>query len=356
MKVLLLGEFSSYHKFLSDGLEQLGHEVTIISEGDGWKQIGGAAFTLPRLSSKTPFDYYRVTKRYLELLKQYKGYDVVQFVSVEFYPPILTPLLVNYIKKHNDIISLAAVGSDYRLVQAYNNGLFEYYTLDYNKPFLNKYSAESLKGKMNIKRALAMENVADVIIPGGWEYWVGYSGNKLRSAVPFPVNVDEISYEENNVKDKIVFFHGLNREGQKGTPFIREAFDELKKNYPDDVEIVMDGHMPYSEYIKIMRRANVVVDQCLGYGYGINAIIAMAQGKIVLAGCRKEHMDSLGISEYPMVSIRPEPHNIYEKLEMIVKKKDDITEWGHKSREFVEKYHDCKIISKKYLDIWRSEK
>ena len=37
MKILLLGEYSNVHATLSEGLRRLGHESTVVSNGDFWK-------------------------------------------------------------------------------------------------------------------------------------------------------------------------------------------------------------------------------------------------------------------------------------------------------------------------------
>ena len=37
MKILLIGEYSNVHWTLSQGLRALGHEVTVLSDGDSWK-------------------------------------------------------------------------------------------------------------------------------------------------------------------------------------------------------------------------------------------------------------------------------------------------------------------------------
>ena len=37
MKILLLGEYSNVHWTLAEGLRQLGHMVTVVSNGDFWK-------------------------------------------------------------------------------------------------------------------------------------------------------------------------------------------------------------------------------------------------------------------------------------------------------------------------------
>ena len=37
MKILLIGEYSNVHATLATGLRELGHQVTVISNGDFWK-------------------------------------------------------------------------------------------------------------------------------------------------------------------------------------------------------------------------------------------------------------------------------------------------------------------------------
>lgn len=41
MRILLFGEFSGLHVNLKRGLEDLGHEVTVVSFGDDFKKIKG---------------------------------------------------------------------------------------------------------------------------------------------------------------------------------------------------------------------------------------------------------------------------------------------------------------------------
>lgn len=59
MKILFLGEYSNVHWTLAEGLRQLGHAVTVVSNGDFWKnyqrdidlsrtlgKLGGIRYTL----------------------------------------------------------------------------------------------------------------------------------------------------------------------------------------------------------------------------------------------------------------------------------------------------------------------
>ena len=39
MKILLIGEYSSVHSTLKEGLTELGHEVVVASAGDGYRNM-----------------------------------------------------------------------------------------------------------------------------------------------------------------------------------------------------------------------------------------------------------------------------------------------------------------------------
>ena len=353
MRILLFGEFSSLHKYLKEGLENLpGIEVDLASTGDGWKRISGSTIQLPICNGrgKEQLKYYR---EYLKIIKKIKNYDVVQIIGPSVFPTAIYKACLKYLKKQNRIISLVAAGEDYSLVESYLNGTFEYYIMDQDDSCLKKYDKNNFKGRRYIKRDKTVSTMADVIIPSLYEYRVGYIGNKkIQQVVPFPINTEKINYTLNKPGDKIVFFHGLNREASKGTYIIRKAMEKLKEKYPEQVEIIIDGHMPFDKYMQLLKSTNVVVDQCLTYGYGINACISMAQGKIVMAPCRKETMDAFGIGESPIISIGPDEEQIFSQMEYIVKNRNKISELGVESRKYVEVLHDYKKVAKKYIEIW----
>lgn len=355
MKILLLGEFSSLHKYLKEGLKALGHDVTLVSSGDGWKKIGGQDMLLPNATGSI---LSRIKSLYFEpfnLVSKIKGYDVVQFIHPQIFSPFINKQLFYRIKENNNVISLVAAGSDYAFWKSYMDGKFEHSSFDYDKGMVNDYNPQKIKGflKTQIEKVIIPE--FDVIIPSLYEYAIGYEHCENNySVIPFPINTDKISYTENVVRDKVVFFHGINNEAKKGTPFIREALNRLKRNFPDDVEIVIDGHMPFDKYMDVMSKANVVVDQCCGYGYGINACLSMAQGKIVVSGSHKETLEAFGINESPMVCAYPDSDYLYKAFRNILKRKKEFPEWGFKSREYIEDLHYYKKVAKLYLEAWLS--
>lgn len=371
MKILFIGEFSSFHKYLAEGLRLCYNntEISIASNGDGWKHIPGATIALPSLNSKNLINRFYYMKEQINFIKNLQKYDIIQLVNPNVFSVPLRGYFYKIIREKSKCLSLAACGINYREFQSYLNGKFRYYVYDYDKESIRMYQAKKMLTKIRISNELWLEKHVDVIIPCAYEYSVGYTGSNAYPAIPLPVNTDEIQYSPNLIQDKedkgdkgnrqsrqgkIVFFHGLNREAAKGTPFIREAMERLQKNYPNDVEIILEGHMPYEKYVQLMKKTNVVLDQCVGSAYGINGCIAMAQGKVLMAGNTPEMRKTLKFDYCPVIHIEPDVEQIYSQLEWVVKNKEQIPELGKKSREFVEKYHNYKLIAQQYMSAWKS--
>jgi hypothetical protein len=87
LKILLLGEFSALHKNLKEGLVALGHDVTIASDGDGWKGIKGDVF----LGSSKSGVLGKIDKaiNLIKVIPDFKDYDVVQFMAPVLFPNVL---------------------------------------------------------------------------------------------------------------------------------------------------------------------------------------------------------------------------------------------------------------------------
>ena len=96
MRILLLGEYSRLHNSLKEGLIELGHEVILVSSGDGFKkypadysiepkwcntQLGN----IPRqiIHKLFHFDIAKIENaiRFYFLLPQLKGFDIVQLIN-----------------------------------------------------------------------------------------------------------------------------------------------------------------------------------------------------------------------------------------------------------------------------------
>ena len=78
MKILLLGEYSNVHWTLAQALRQLGHEVTVVSNGDEWK-----AYPADVSLIRKPGRWGRMAYLFkvLRLLPKLRDYDVVQLIN-----------------------------------------------------------------------------------------------------------------------------------------------------------------------------------------------------------------------------------------------------------------------------------
>ena len=247
MRILLVGEFSSFHRYLKDGLTALGHEVILAAGGDGWKNIGGADIVFSdAMYRNTLSDRISDFVQSYRIVNQLRDYDVVQFINPKIFRPSFNLFLQKKLIKNNRFIALSCCGGDLAYIEAYENGLLKKYVPGPNDSLVRRYSEKTLSGRMVRRNERELRKYYDVLIPASYEYGVGYDSAKRSEVIPMPVSVDRIEYHENRVKnDKVVLFHGLNREEEKGTPMIRKALARIEKEYKDHVEIVMQGHMPF---------------------------------------------------------------------------------------------------------------
>ncbi|WP_272694364.1 hypothetical protein [Providencia sp. PROV036] len=353
MKILLLGEFSGFHAALQDGLKFLGHDVTLISSGDGWKKLQSDIL----LGQGYSDSLYGKIKRNLEpyiKLKNFVGYDIVQLVNVK---PLNCSLLANYfliklLKKYNNKIVLSASGTD---AYFWRNNLSNYKypihadILKYDNPNIMWQTRKAF----SINKKIV--NIVDKIIPIMYEYQNAYKDiNKISDVIPLPINLQKIPYTPNEIKGKLMFFHGINRPGIKGTKYITQAFDIAHHRYKNVANFVIANRMPYEEYSRVISSTNVIADQCMSYSCGMNALQAMASGKIVMGGAEKEGLEIMKIDNSPVFNITPDPEQILNEIDAIINDKNNITELGYLSRKYIEQHHDCIKIANIYLQEWNN--
>lgn len=354
MKVLLLGEFSGFYLNLKQGLQELGVDVTLAANGDGWKQIPGADMPLYRTGDEDALKkiYYKLIKPVLEKDK-FRNYDVVQLVGHNIYRPYINSNMIKSLKKNNGKLFLNIAGNCHSLYRAWENGTLGYYTFDDNPEKSEVYTGGGLRRKMTRQTEAYVEEAVDGIIPVMYEYAAGIRNRKnLKRVIPLPFNAGEVQYKENRPEGKLVIFHGILREKDKGTDYIRKAFEIVREKYPEDVEVVMEGKLPLQEYLKVLERTNVLVDQCKEHGWGMNACYGMAQGKVVLGGASRNTLKEFGLKESPVIHIKPDVNQIVSQLEYVIGNREQIAKWGYDSRKFVETFHDSVSIAEQYMETW----
>lgn len=352
MKILLLGEYSAFHKNLKEGLQVLGHSVVLAGSSDGFKKIPvDLSFDsgLPR-----PFGPLHRIVNHFAALPKLRGFDVVQAINpfiLHRFAPVKS--FFRRVARQNASFYLVAAGDDAYYWQKAR------FRLRYG-PFDDclTYDLKSPRSIYSGRRALAINDSvledASGVIPVMYDYEVGYRDHPKRlKTIPLPMNIDAVKWRENRVQDRLVVMHGLNRYGYKGTRHVEAAFEILRKKYPADLDLVIAGGMPLPAYLELMDRTNVVIDQTSSYSLGMNGVYAMAMGKVVIGGAEPESLQSLGVQSSPVINVLPSADSVVQAVERVLEARHRLADWGVESREMAERVHGHVRVATSYLQAWQ---
>lgn len=359
MRILLVGEYSGLFNCLKDGLIALGHEVFLASDGDAYRDY----------PSDFRWDVKVKNGRLKQLLgllnvvvnlKKFRGYDVVMFISTRVlynrFIPSFNRWFYKYVSKANKKSFICDSGLDFigfRYWFEHKSSKYYYYTMGY---YDNKKGTASLLNKRAEKMEYEIRSYMNGLIPIWYEYAEPIRNlPNCKKTIRIPVNLEKFTYVPNKVKDKIVFFHGLTRQC-KGGVFIIEAFNRLRQKYNDVAEFICDGGLPFEEYMKVTSRANCILDDVNSYSFSMNALFAMARGKIYMGGAEVEGNSELGYENCPVINLTRNVDQICQAIESVIANKERIEEMGLASRKFVEKYHNHIDIARQYVACWTESK
>lgn len=363
MKILLIGEYSNVHNTLAKGLRLLGHKVTVMSNGDFWKnyprdidmarregKLGGMA-----LMAKT-----------IAVMPRLRGYDVVQFINPMFLELKAQRLfsIFDYLKKHNGKMVLGAFGMDYYWVNEnrtskpfrygdFNIGETLRDTEDARKEIADWIGTE--KQRLNEK----MAKECDTIVAGLYEYLAIYEPlfPKKTEFIPFPIVCDDDTptIEFHKDGEPIKIFIGINksRSAYKGTDIMLKAAKEVKSKYPDKLKLMVVESVPFDEYCKLMMSCDAIVDQLYSYTPSMNPLEAMSHGLICIGGGEPENYEVLNETELrPIVNVEPTFKSVYSQIENMVLHPENISTMQRQSIEYIRKHHDYIKVAKQYEKLY----
>ena len=143
--------------------------------------------------------------------------------------------------------------------------------------------------------------------------------------------------------------HAPSHKGIKGTEYVEQAISRLEKRYR--LRFLLLHQMTNQEVKESLRQADIVVDQLLLGVHGVFALEAMASGKPVLCYIRDDLVDKYP-SDLPIVNANPD--TIESELERLLANPQLRTEIGKKSRRYVERYHDSRVVAQKLIGLYES--
>lgn len=371
----MIGEYSRLHNSLKEGLQVLGHEVTLVSDGDAFKKYPSDHYIIPKLVSKgLPNIFrqiiFRLFKhdiagwergiRFYRLLPKLKNYDVVQFINeapVKTIPSFEKYLLGRVMRQNNKSFLLCC-GIDYIVMRYMLDRKPRYSLLD---PYFKDKSLDGYlymfdyikKGHKKLHDFL-YRNINGVIA-SDMDYYLPLKGNpKFIGLVANPVNLSRLTYTKVSIDGPIVIFLGINRAAyhKKGIPFFEQALQIIKQKYGSRIEIIVAESLPYDEYINLYNKAHIVLDQIYAYDQGYNAIEAMAKGKVVFTGAEKEFMDYYNLTKRVAVNALPDAQQLADELSYLIENPQEIEAIGKRAHDFIEREHEYVKVAGKYIEKW----
>lgn len=362
MRILLLGEYSNVHATLALGLRKLGNEVTVVSNGDFWKdyprdidvsrqegKLGGMALLL----------------KVIALLPRLRGYDIVQLINpmfLELKAERIAPIY-HFLKRHNKKIILGAFGMDYYWVK----------TCTYDKPL--RYSDFNIGDKVRtndvaerdrrdwlgtVKGSLNKEiaRTCDGIVTELYEYDVCYRPvfpDKTQFIPPPIVLPEEAESVSTAVHKPLRLFIGISkgRSRYKGTDIMLDAAKAVREKYPDDIELVIANGVPFAEYNKMLDGSDLLMDQLYSYTPGMNALLAMSKGIVVIGGGEPENYEIIHEDKLrPIINVQPTFQSVFNELEKIVRNPSIVPKLKRESVEYVRKHHDYMKVAREFEDFY----
>lgn len=362
MKILLVGEYSNVHATLAAGFRALGHQVTVVSNGDFWKNY-------PRdidLSRK-PGKWGGLTylAKTIALMHQLKGFDVVQLINpmfLELKAQRITPFY-RYLRRHNKKMFLGAFGMDYYWVhENVTRKPLRYSDFNIGDLLREDEAAQREKRdwigteKEKLNKMIATD--CDGIIAGLYEYWACYKPlfPTKTTFIPYPIKPKE-SRKTQNPPHPLRLFIGISkgRSAYKGTDIMLKAAKAIKSKYPSDVELRIAEGIPFNEYTKMMKDADAILDQLYSYTPSMNPLEAMSRGIICIGGGEPENYEILGDSDLrPIVNVQPTYESVYTSLEWMVMHPEKISRLKTESRLYIQRYHHYLKVAQEYIDLYKS--
>ncbi len=365
MKILLLGDYSNYHRALSLALRKLGHEVTVASDGSRWMDTA-RDIDLSRPMDNKLGGLLLWGKLNTLLRSRLGGYDVVQINSPVFThlrPERLRPLFDRLVQ-HNGAVFLSAMGTDSYYIDYALSG-----ALRYNEWMVNGELSPLGKANADELRAWQAPVLTDYTqyiyqhIRGAVSALYEYDESCRRvldaSKVAYggiPIDTDAFTMAHGDeIPRKVRLFLGVHRDRmvEKGTDRMWIAAQKVVERYPDRCELVRVENRPYKEYVELMRSSHVVLDQLYSYTPATNALLAMAQGLVAMSGAEPEYYDFIGEWEnHPIINAIPDDEMLVKQFEDIVSHPERLPEQMRRSREFVVKHNRDEVVAQRFLDFW----
>ena len=285
------------------------------------------------------------------------GFDIVQVITPKFFNWKIHGPMMRYLKRNNGrmVVINTACTSDYhrRVAELAYRPCKECLAFDlkadqciYDRP--DEVRAEHLAFEL-----------ADAIVATHYEYAFALADTPFADKVvgiPLPIDTNRHRHSPMPPTDRVRIWYGETRYGFKGSAFILPALDRLMAGpLGGQVEIVKTGRLGFDDYLAFLATLHIVIDQASSYGMGMNALYALARGRVTLTGAEPETLDFVGVAnaDNPMINILPDVDQIYGALARLLERKAGLAELGERSADYIARFHAAGVIAARYAALYR---
>ena len=393
MKILLIGEASFLHNTLKKGLVERGHRVTTMSDGNGWHDAP-RDIDLRRDGRWGKLGGLRVVWQLLRHLPQLCGNDVVQIHNYQFVPLMYrwNTLLLRFLKLTNRRVVKGCFGDDPQIFRRQAQGVPAYSDTYWSGQLQNADQHRDRIAEVIEHGAEASwrktTRMADALVACLYEYWLDYNEPPYAAKlhyIPLPIECEEMvrlcdgemvkclgndtpspshpndSQLPTNLTTSpphhLTILIGLQpkRDFMKGAMKIAAFVEEVARRHPGKVQIKYVEGVPYDEYMHLLAKADVLVDQLYSYTPSMNSLAAMARGTVVIGGGEEEYYEFIGEDTLrPIINVRPDvpdEENI-AAIERALFTDGMLERMAQESIQFVHKYHDYRLVAKQYEQLY----
>ena len=336
MKALIVGEFSGVAKNLAVGLNKLGIQTDLISDGDGYKNVSNNTaniFTSSRI--------WRWSSQIYKAISNLSNkYDYVIFLSpfVFKFPLLLNnKLYEGLIGRSSNSVLLSCTSDsiwwrDYDPARGRSPHLG---SLRDTKGVNHRYAMESY-----YKSNVALLHMVDKVVGLEPQYKFAYESHCDNVIwVPYPYAVVP---RGNDSFDRNTAYHGITRRGFKGTNILLEI---MEKFGPLGFDHCVTEKLNYQTFIGYLHRSVVYLDQVYSHAPAMAALTALNYVPHVITGIQPNSDNTEYFSDCSAI-------DVFENIDVIIatiSNRDNYDEQLDKNIDFLNKHHDPETVCRMIL-------
>lgn len=148
-------------------------------------------------------------------------------------------------------------------------------------------------------------------------------------------------------------FHA-GRAVEKGADILLDIARRVVNRHPDRAALDIVTNLPYSQFLRRLADADIVLDQLYAYTPATTALLAMALGTVPVTGGSDEYYRFIGEPRLrPIINADPfRLEAIEQELEHLVLHPEALAEMAAQGRPFVERHNSADIVASRFIDFW----